>query len=215
MRRFRNSPIGTTTTKTMQTRIDALEEIYQAFERETAPYRSGAACENGCAFCCTDAGRIDCTTLEGLRIRDRIRKMPRPRQLGLKKALKRDMQKREAGLPSPCPFLMKNNACMIYPVRPFACRRIYSRHRCTHDHPPLINRKVMAIAEKTIAELQRLDDKGYSGHLSYILHMLDTPRFLATYRADDFKPEEIMAFGKTHRIAINRMVVTLSASPPI
>ena len=57
----------------MQTRIDALEKIYQAFERETASYRSGAACQNGCAFCCTDAGRIDCTTLEGLRIRDRIR----------------------------------------------------------------------------------------------------------------------------------------------
>ena len=198
----------------MQTKIDALEKIYQAFAQETAPYRSGAACESGCAFCCTDAGRIDCTTLEGLRIRDRIRKMPRPRRLGLKKALKRDMQKREAGLPSPCPFLMKNSACMIYPARPFACRRITSLHRCTHDHPPLISRQVMAIAEKTISALQRLDDNGYSGHLSYILHMLDTPRFLATYRAGDFKPEAIMAFGKTHHIAINRMVVTPSVSPP-
>jgi len=198
----------------MQTRIGALEKIYQDFELATAPYRSGAACKSGCAFCCTDAGRIDGTTLEGLRIRGRIGKMPRPRQLGIKKALKRDMQKREAGLPSPCPFLMKNNTCMIYPVRPFACRRITSRHRCAKDRPPLISRQVMAIAEKTIADLQRLDDKGYSGHLSYILHMLDTPRFLATYRAGDFKPGEIMAFGKTHRIAINRMVATPFASPP-
>ena len=66
----------------------------------------------------------------------------------------------------------------------------------------------------SVADLQRLDDKGYSGHLSYILQMLDTPRFLATYQAGDFKPEEIMAFGKTHRIVINRMVVTPSASPP-
>jgi len=198
----------------MQTRIDALKKIYQAFALATASHRSGTACETGCAFCCTDAGRIDCTTLEGLRIRGRIRKMPRPRQLDLKKALKRDMQKRESGLPSPCPFLMKNNACMIYPVRPFACRRITSLHRCAHDHPPLISRQVMAIAEKAIADLQRLDDNGYSGHLSFILHMLDTPRFLATYQAGDFKPEEIMAFGKAHRIVINRMVVTPSASPP-
>ena len=191
----------------MQTRIDALEQIYQAFEMETAPYRSGAVCETGCAFCCTDAGRIDCTTLEGLRIRGRIRKMLRPRQLDLKKALKRDMQKRETGLPSPCPFLMKNKVCMIYPARPFACRRIYSLHRCAKDHPPLISRQVMAIAEKTIAALQHLDDNGYSGHLSYILHTLDTPRFLATYRTGDFKPEEIMDFGKTHRIVINKMMV--------
>ena len=103
-------------------------------------------------------------------------------------------------------------ACMIYPARPFACRRITSLHRCTHDHPPLISRQVMAIAEEIIAALQRLDDNGYSGHLSFVLHMLDTPRFLATYLAGDFKPEEIMAFGKTHRIAINRMVANPSAS---
>jgi Fe-S-cluster containining protein len=189
----------------MQTRIDALEKIYRSFDREATAYRSGVACESGCAFCCTDAGRIDAITLEGLRIRDRIDKMPRPRQISLRKALKRDMQKREAGLPSPCPFLMKTKACLIYPIRPFACRRIYSLHRCSKEQPPLLTRQVMAIAAKAIAALQRLDENGYSGHLSFILHMLDTPRFLATYQAGDFRPEEIMAFGKTHRIAINRM----------
>ena len=37
----------------------------------------------------------------------------------------------------------------------------------------------------SVADLQRLDDNGYSGHLSFILHMLDTPRFLATYQAGE------------------------------
>jgi len=48
---------------------------------------------------------------------------------------------------------------------------------------------------------------GYSGHLSYILHMLDTPRFMQTYLAGESKPEGVMAFGQSHRIVINKMVV--------
>jgi Fe-S-cluster containining protein len=198
----------------MQDRFATLEALYESFDRETADLRKGAACARGCAYCCTDAGRIDCTTLEGLRIRARIAKLPRPRQVNLKKALKRDMQNRQAGRPSACPFLMKTKACLIYPIRPFACRRIYSLHRCSREQPPLLSRQVMTMADNTIAALQRLDANGYSGHLSFILHMLDAPRFLTVYRAGDFKPEEVMAFGKSHRIAINRMAVRPSVSPP-
>jgi hypothetical protein len=196
----------------MQDRFDALEAIYRSFEQETAAFREEAACANGCVYCCTDAGRIDCTTLEGLRIRGRIARMPRPRQVSLKKALKRDLQKREAGGRAPCPFLMKTGACQIYPIRPFACRRIYSRHRCSTTQPPVLNRRVMVIADAAIAALQRLDDNGYSGHLSFILHMLDAPRFLAVYRSGDFRPEEVMAFGRTHHIVINRMAAAPSTS---
>jgi len=198
----------------MQDRWDALDGIYQSFDHETAALRRGAACANGCAYCCTDAGRIDCTTLEGLRIRNRIARLPRPRRISLQKALKRDRQKRAAGQPSPCPFLMKTRSCLIYPLRPFACRRIYSLHRCSREQPPVLRRRAMAMAEDAIAALQRLDANGYSGHLSFILHMLDTPRFLDVYQAGAFKPEEIMAFGKSHRIVINRMAGRSSASPP-
>jgi hypothetical protein len=37
--------------------------------------------------------------------------------------------------------------------------------------------------------------------------MLSVPAFLKTYTAGEFKPEEIMEFGKAHRIVINRMMV--------
>ena len=190
----------------MKQKFDAMKTIYEGFEAETAAYRTEAACAKGCAFCCTDAGSIDCTTLEGLAIRNHIGKLPRPRQTTLRKALRRDMKKREAGTTAPCPFLMKNGACSIYAIRPFSCRRIYSLHVCSKKNPPLLSRQVMVIAEKRIAALQRLDDNGYSGHLSFILHMLDSPGFLATYETGDFKPEEIMAFGQSHQIVINRMV---------
>ena len=102
---------------------------------------------------------------------------------------------------------MKTKACMIYAIRPFACRRIYSLHTCTREKPPILSRQVMVIAEEKIKERQRLDENGYSGHLSFILHMLNSPRFLKTSLGGDFKPAEMMAFGKAHRIIINKMVV--------
>jgi hypothetical protein len=64
----------------------------------------------------------------------------------------------------------------------------------------------MTVAQETLKTLQLLDEHGYSGHISYILHMLDVSRFLDIYLAGELKPEEIMAFGKTHRIVINKIV---------
>lgn len=96
---------------------------------------------------------------------------------------------------------------MIYENRPFSCRRIYSAHVCSQNAPPAVNRQVMERADQAISALQKLDSTGYSGHLSYILYMLSVPAFLNTYTTGEFKPEEIMEFGKVHKIVINRMMV--------
>lgn len=184
-----------------------VRRLYTEFEEDSAAYRRAAACFKGCAFCCTDAGHIDITTLEGQIIRNAMDRMPRSRQTQIKKGLARDMKKREAGQSSACAFLQKNSACMIYRVRPFACRRVYSLHVCTLENPPRLHRQVMERAQETVTALQRVDHNGYSGHLSYILHMLDAPRFRQTYLAGESKPEEIVAFGKPHGILINKMVL--------
>ncbi len=114
----------------MEEKIKGLEKIYSSFAKETQVYREQGACQKGCGFCCTDAGRIDTTTLEALQIKKAIKTLPRARQTSLAKALSKNIRKREKKENHPCPFLMKNMACMIYPVRPFACRRIYSNHIC-------------------------------------------------------------------------------------
>jgi Fe-S-cluster containining protein len=191
----------------MKQKLNELKEIYARFEAQTQGFRNNAACTKGCAFCCTEAGSIDITTIEGLQIRESINRLPHNRQTEIKKALTKEMKKREAGHVTPCPFLLKNKACMIYGVRPFACRRIYSLHRCSEENPPMLSRQFMTIAKDTLTALQRLDENGYSGHISYILHMLDAPKFLETYLAGAYKPEEIMAYGKTHKIVINKMVL--------
>jgi hypothetical protein len=104
--------------------FEDVSQIYQAFDVDIAAYRGEAACSKGCAYCCTDAGRIDITTMEGLIIRDAIGRMPRPRQNQVKKALARDMIKRETGQPSACAFLQKNSACITTAIQatcPISC----------------------------------------------------------------------------------------------
>ena len=189
----------------MEEKLEQILEIYAAFEADVALYKTDAACKKGCAFCCTHPGSIDITTLEGLAIRTEIMRLPRSLQVKLRKDLKRDMQKRETGRSNPCPFLMQNLACRIYAQRPFACRRVYSLHTCNAECPPMLHRAVMQTAAETIRRLQLLDDTGYSGHLSFILFMLAESKFLETYLAGDYRPAEIMHFGKSHRIVINRM----------
>jgi Fe-S-cluster containining protein len=190
----------------MEEKLEQIREVYDAFENDAAPYKNGAACRKGCAFCCTDAGSIDITTMEGLAIRSAILRLPRSLQVKLKKDLKRDMRKRENGRLNPCPFLMQNRACLVYANRPFSCRRIYSLHTCSAERPPMLHRAVMQTAAESIRRLQHLDDTGYTGHLSFILFLLDNPKFLETYLAGEHRPDEIMHFGKAHRIIINRIV---------
>lgn len=190
----------------MKDKIPALEEIYVKFEESTRELKQGMACGRGCSFCCEAAGSVDITTLEGIRIRLAMEQMPKARQKTLTKVFRKEIKKREENTATPCPFLMKNKACMIYEVRPFSCRRIYSAHVCTQDNPPAVSRQVMEMAGKVIGELQQLDNTGYSGHLSYILYMLSVPAFLETYMNGGFKPEEIMEFGKSHHIGINAMM---------
>jgi hypothetical protein len=36
--------------------------------------------------------------------------------------------------------------------------------------------------------------------------MLDTPAFINTYLAGEYRPEAVMAFGQSHGIIINRVI---------
>ena|GEM_PF-311483 len=189
----------------LESKRDRLRAVYDRFEEEAAEFRSAAVCEPGCAFCCTDMGRVDITTLEGLLIREQIGKLKRPQAAALTKALNRDIRKREKGLKNQCPFLQKNRRCLIYTSRPFSCRQLYSLKRCG-EQGPTVHRQVVARARTAVAQLHAIDDTGYSGHMSYILHMLGSEKFRRVYHSGAFRPEEVMAFGESHQIVINRMM---------
>jgi Fe-S-cluster containining protein len=182
---------------------EALQGLYDRFDADAHPFKKDAICKLGCTYCCTDVGNVDTNTLEGLIIRERIEKLPRETKNEIGEKLSHHRQEKKNGPIAPCPFLEDNSACLIYDVRPFSCRQLYSIREC-RGRGPTVHRQVVALAKKAVREMQQLDDTGYSGHLGHILYLLKKPGFRDFYLAGGFDPGRIMAFGKAHGIIINR-----------
>ena len=182
------------------------EKLYKAYEKsdsDTAPFRQQAFCREGCGFCCTFMGNIDIVTLEGLIILEHIKGQPEEFQAALKNKISDNITEKEKGLRPPCPFLKENNTCLIYAVRPFSCRQLYSVRECS-DSGPAVHRQAVEFARTTVREIQQIDNTGYSGHISYILQLLDDASFRKLYLSGGFAPERIKQFGKGHGLIINR-----------
>lgn len=184
---------------------DNLLKIYSEFESRAQKFKQGAICKPGCAFCCTHFGNVDVIALEGLVIREWINRLNKPRQTDMQKKIVKNMKKRENRAIAQCPFLKDDNTCLIYNIRPFSCRQLYSLKECTVQGPT-VHRQAVELAKMTVKRLQQLDATGYSGHISYILHLLDKPEFRKLYKSGGLNPGAIMSFGKKHGIVINCMV---------
>jgi Fe-S-cluster containining protein len=183
---------------------EKLIHIYNRFEQDISEFKGLAVCQIGCADCCINVGSIDITTLEGIIIYQRTSLLPKPLKIEIKEKLIQNKMEKEANRFARCPFLKEDNTCSIYDIRPFSCRRLYSVKRC-NGGPPTIHRQAVELGNKAVKEMQRLDDTGYSGHISFILHLLNKPKFRKTYLSGRFDPERIKNFGIGHDILINRL----------
>ncbi len=188
---------------TLKEKEKRLKEIYECFDRDARAFKKHAICKIGCAYCCTDVGDVDTTTLEGVVIRDRVKRFPQPVRRDVKKKIDENRRAKETARIAPCPFLKVDETCMIYDIRPFSCRQLYSVREC-RGRGPTVHRQAAALAKQAVKEIQRVDDTGYSGHLSFILHLLDRPGFTKFYLSGGFDPAKIAEFGKAHRLVINR-----------
>lgn len=180
-----------------------LHDIYERFEAETSGYKRNAVCVKGCSFCCTFMGSVDITTLEGVIILERLSAFDQGQRSSILSAIEADRKEKEKGRNSPCPFLDEQGACSIYDVRPFSCRQLYSLKKC-ETAGATIHRRAYEMSRKAISGIQRLDDTGYSGHLSFILHLLEDDEFREVYLAGRFDPDGIRDFGRSHGFFINR-----------
>ena len=184
---------------------DMLQHVYNTFESSVQIYKAGAICKIGCAFCCIHFGNVDIITLEGIIIHEWVENLDKSNKADFRKRIAKNMKKKEKGSITRCPFLNTDNTCLIYDIRPFSCRQLYSLRECT-DRGPMIHRQAVQKAKETVKKLQQLDSTGYSGHISFILHLLNRPDFNKLYRSGEFNPSHIMAFGKKHGIVINGYV---------
>jgi len=180
-----------------------LRSIYEEYDRQASAFVANAACSKGCALCCTDVGNIDITTLEGLFLLKQLDTLEAEVRSGIRQGLLRNKAERERGLLSRCPFLSDEQLCLVYEVRPFSCRQLYSLARCSGG-PPTVHRGALDLARRTVMRIQDLDAMGYSGHLSYILHLLHGKGFRRQYLRGRSDPSTIAIFGRSHGIAINR-----------
>jgi hypothetical protein len=64
--------IGRKTGMTFKEKKELLSRVYENFEKDVREYKQQAICKKGCTFCCTDAGWIDITTLEGQIIQEAL-----------------------------------------------------------------------------------------------------------------------------------------------
>ena len=189
----------------IKTKQEKLKDIYNDFKIRAQPFMVNAVCKPGCSFCCIHFGHVDIITLEGYIIHEWMETLSKSDQIDLRKKIVKNMKKKKKRSIARCPFLSMDNTCRIYDIRPFSCRQLYSLETCTAKGP-IVHRKSVEMAKMTVKEIQNLDATGYSGHLSYILHLISTPEFKELYQTGGFNPAKIMSFGKKYGIAINRRV---------
>lgn len=189
----------------LEEKRERLRDVYRRFEDDVAELKKAAACVPGCASCCIDVGNIDVTTLEGLIILEQLGRLERQIQEGVRRRLAGNKMEREQGKLSRCAFLRGDNTCMVYDFRPFSCRQLYSVSRCAGT-PPTLHRYSVSRAREAVREIQQIDRHGYSGHISYILHLLEQQDFRRLYLRGKSNPGKIVAFGRSHGILINRVV---------
>jgi hypothetical protein len=188
---------------TMQIGIDqkrsVLESVYRIYDAwsDTIDH----ACRRGCAACCTQ--NMTLTTLEGYGI---IQFLARNRRLSLLGILsgatgskkfqprltineiaqicRSDGDVPEEDIPrnpSPC-FLLRDEECPIYPVRPFGCRCMVSRRLCKTGGTAEMSDWVLTVNRVFQQTIEHLDVPGGTGNLADVLDSLMHDSFLASYR---------------------------------
>lgn len=183
-----------------------LQELYEQYENEVSDFKKMAACEIGCADCCIDVGNIDITTLEGIIIYEQIASLEKQIHTKIRNRLAKNKEEREEKKLSRCAFLNEDKMCIIYDIRPFSCRQLYSVKRC-NGASPTIHRQAVETGRQIREKIQQLDAAGYSGHISYILYLLDKESFRKRYLSGKSDPKRIIDFGRSHGILINRYLV--------
>jgi Fe-S-cluster containining protein len=187
-------------------RLDEKKEqliaLYEEFERRVAPFRAQAVCVKGCADCCIQVGTVAATTLEGMVIREHLKTWSHDALAALHHKLRQNRSDKLTQVFARCAFLDEDQACTVYPVRPFSCRRLYSVKTCG-EQGPVIHRRAMALASQTIEVLQDLDPAGCSGHLSLILHLLEKDTFREVYLQGGWNQEKFRGLIERYQLTVH------------
>ncbi|MGB5158561.1 hypothetical protein [Desulfobacterium sp. N47] len=167
--------------------FDKIFEIYKDFTDDI-----NTACKKYCSICCTKD--VIMTSVEGYKIIRHIISEDKTHlfeKIKASSALQRfkpeitinglaDLSMEEDDLPEEiktpigrCPLLV-NNACSVYPDRPFACRCFISTENCEKNECAIIDDYVLTINNIFLQVIEHVDQDGFTGNLTDILLFLES-----------------------------------------
>jgi len=163
-----------------------LKQLFMLFDRFSKEMER--ACSEGCAACCTR--NVTLTSLEakyildGLnsyekdavlsRIANELHKNRMVPKITINELAKLCMAGEEPPeefadpLWGACP-LLSNQRCMIYDLRPFACRAMTSKKRCNVTGFAEMDEYMVTLSNLFMQYLEHIDNGGYFGNLSDML----------------------------------------------
>lgn len=164
-------------------KLDTLFSLYESWVGEFS-----FACSKGCATCCTQS--VSMTMLEGELIHQYI-VSERPELLSLAHSLpagrmnqKTTNQFAAACLRqedewedeqnwdmTPCAFL-RDDCCLIYPVRPFMCRSFGSKVECGMTGTAEVDELFLTLNTVVLQCIEHLDHSRPWGNMNTIMHMI-------------------------------------------
>ena len=180
-----------------------LVELYENYERLVEPFKSQAVCEKGCASCCIDVGGVGATTLEGLIITEYLQGWDRQALKEINRGLRENRNDKLSQVFARCALLDQEQSCRIYAVRPFSCRRLYSVRKCD-GQGAVVHRQAVMLGQKIEKELKELDADGCSGHLSFILHLLEKNGFRQDYLRENWSTAELKDIIERYELVVHR-----------
>ncbi|MBF0302717.1 MAG: YkgJ family cysteine cluster protein, partial [Desulfamplus sp.] len=163
-----------------------LKQLFMLFDRFTKDMER--ACAEGCAACCTR--NVTLTSLEAKHILDGLnidekdavltrianelhknRMVPKTTINELAKICMNGEEPPEEfadPLWGECP-LLSNQRCMVYDLRPFACRAMMSKKRCNVTGFAEMDEYMVTLSNVFMQYFEHIDNGGYFGNLSDIL----------------------------------------------
>lgn len=178
-------------------------QLYDEYERVVRPYKAQAVCQKGCASCCINVGNVGARTLEGLIILEYLQKWEHQAIEEINCSLRENRSEKLNCVLVRCPFLDEEASCRIYPVRPFSCRRLYSVKKCD-GQGAVVHRQALVLGQRAERQLQELDPEGCSGHLSFILHLLEQGSFRQGYLQGSWQVEDFRDLLERYGLVVHR-----------
>ena len=181
-------------------KLNILERMVDIYDQLVGEFN--LACEKYCAHCCT--ANVTMTTLEGYRIHTHLEKSGNLRHLETiarqshpdrfmpKVSINRlaDICARGSDPPEeyldpaagPCPVLA-DNACPLYPVRPFGCRCMVSARNCGETEFADMDPFILTVNDVFLQHLEHIDAQGYTGNFADVMQFLDSDENRQNYAA--------------------------------